>query len=88
MKAYVQLLSTTVDGEHLIEACGSSAIFILDGRQNLETHINDAHDWLTRQRRFSKSYVGCKVMRGDLKHSVMVYKYVMRDYAGLEEIDL
>ena len=58
---YVQYFDRTADGR-LIEACGDRAVFILDGRQNADTHHADAKRNNGRRR---PKYDGYRLMRGD-----------------------
>ena len=84
MKYYTQFLETrtsrfdkklmefTSCEPYCIESLGSDGIFILDGRNNLETMIRDS---VTRMKKLSKlhDYTGFKIMKGDLKRSTCIY---------------
>lgn len=89
MKAFVQFLNSndrkytmkagkmsveTVPVYHM-EACGSDGVFILDGRNNLDTMIDDAFSRMHTLRKVSR-FSGFKIMRGDFKSSKCIYKYI------------
>lgn len=68
MKAYVQFMSK---GR---ESLGSDGVFILDGRQKLETWKKDARK-RKHQLRFVAPYIdGFKIMEGNFKKSRMLYE--------------
>ncbi len=62
MKYHVQFLAVGLYGE-LGEACGSDGVFILDGRNKLDTMIEDAHK---RMQELSKvrSFIGFRIYKG------------------------
>ena len=64
MKFHVQFLDTSiVDKNMVVEACGSDAVFILDGRNPLSTMIADAQTQMHRLRNVHK-YVGFVIKQG------------------------
>ena len=73
MKAYIQYIDRGVVTGNLIEACGDRAVFQLDGRQSLETWINDgrANNGFNRPQ-----YAGFKVMKGDLKSAICLHEEI------------
>jgi hypothetical protein len=73
MKAYVQYLAYSPITGNLYEPCGDRAVVVLDGRNSLETMINDAHEFNGFRR---PTYPHFKIMRGDFKQSVEVFSSV------------
>ena len=71
MKKYVQFLTQNQNGK-IDRALGSDGIFILDGRNTLETMIDDA---TTRQWQLRKihTYIGFEIRSGDLKKSNIIH---------------
>lgn len=61
MKYYIQYLEYDLAGK-LSEPCGDRAVFILDGRNNLQTMHRDAIENNGKRRPFYKAY---KIMKGD-----------------------
>ena len=73
MKAYVQYLDySPVTGE-LYEPCGDRAIVILDGRQNRQSWVQNAHACNGVRR---PKYPHFKIMRGDLHHATEIFSTV------------
>lgn len=62
MKAFIQFLTTNLEGE-IVDQLGSDGVFILDGRNNLQNMINDGY---TRDYELRKIYAfkGFKVKIG------------------------
>lgn len=90
MKAYVQFYKTKgswskengfqyLPGEH-VEACGSDGVFILDGRNSLETQIQDAKDRMFKLRNV-QNFSGFAIMKGDLRNA---YKRVFVEISTVE----
>jgi len=63
MTAYVQFLTKNLKGQ-TVEACGSDGVFILDGRNCLDTMINDAYEQKHKLRFVQKHYVGFEIRKG------------------------
>ena len=58
-----------VDG---VEQCGSDSVFILDGRNNIETMINDAYERMERLKPVQPHYNGFNICRGTFsKHTIL-----------------
>ncbi len=72
MKYFVQFKETGLDGT-LHDAMGSDGIFILDGRNNIQTMIQDAYNQMNRLR-FVKKYQFFEIHRGDMKRSRIIYR--------------
>lgn len=70
MKGYIQYYQKSAISDDLISACGDRSVLILDGRQNLETWINDGYENNGHRR---PKYEGFKVMKGDLRSSKEIY---------------
>lgn len=64
MKAYAQFLTTDLSGK-IVEALGSDGVFILDGRNNLETMNNDATERMNKLRKVQPHYIGYRIYRGE-----------------------
>ena len=78
MKVYVQFfhMSHNYDGnhpEHLIEACGDSGVFILDGRNSLDTWKQDAENRV-KQLCTWKKYTKYEIRRGDFRNYAVIYR--------------
>lgn len=70
MKAYIQYLDFSPISGHLYEPCGDRAVVILDGRNCLDTMIDDAH----RFNGFNRpKYPHFKIMRGDFRDAISIY---------------
>ena len=64
MKYHVQFLTTSVVNKNIVvEALGSDAVFILDGRNNLTTMIEDAKLRM-KQLASVQNYVGFVIKQG------------------------
>ena len=61
MKNYVQF-QHLVNGK-IVDGCGSDSVFILDGRNNLSTMIQDAEQRRDRLK-LAKGYIAFKIMQG------------------------
>jgi hypothetical protein len=75
MKAYVQYLTKDTNGD-VADALGSDGVFILDGRNKLRTWRIDADKRLHKLRNVQPGYIGYKIMKGDLRDSVEVYRRI------------
>lgn len=64
MKVYAQFLTTDLKGK-LIEAIGSSGVYILDGRNNILTQKNDAMVRMHQLRFLHPEYVGYRIYKGE-----------------------
>jgi hypothetical protein len=84
MKVYVQFyhLSTGYEGTQFsesnkkpIELCGSDGVFILDGRNSLETMKDDANDRMQKLNKFGEQITGYKIVRANsfLDNGKVVY---------------
>jgi hypothetical protein len=73
MKAYVQYLDYSPVSGNLIEPCGDRSVFILDGRNNLATWINDAKDANGFRR---PKYPHFKIMLGDFRQAKEIYSTI------------
>lgn len=76
MRVYCRFLQkSVVDPEKLIEACGDSAYFLLDGRNTLRTWIVDARNRLEKMNRpeWNHHYIGFIIYKGDFRSSFPVY---------------
>lgn len=62
---YVQFLTPNTKGES-DTLCGSDGVFILDGRNKMETWIKDAFDRIHSLRFVQKQIVGFKIIKGHL----------------------
>ena len=51
-------------GENGEPQCGSDSVFILDGRNRLETMIDDAHERMHRLRFVKPWYASFRIMQG------------------------
>ena len=70
MKAYVQYLDYSPVTGNLYEPCGDRAVVILDGRNCLDTMINDAHSFNGVCR---PKYPHFKIMYGDFRQAISIY---------------
>ena len=62
MKYYIQYLDVSPISGKIYEPCGDRAIIILDGRLNLDSMINAAHENNGARR---PQYAHFKIMRGN-----------------------
>ena len=86
MKRYVQFLETKLDGS-IDEALGSDGVFILDGRQNLDTQINDAYERLDKLKNVRPYYVGFEIRDGErFSNSRLVYRKVIPERVEAEKV--
>lgn len=74
MKYHVQFLDKDLKG-NTVDAMGSDGVFILDGRNTLETMMNDAVD-RKHQLRIVHKYVGWSIRQGDrLDNATEIARY-------------
>ena len=88
MKVYVQFyhLSTgyiegsipprfSDENKKPIELCGSDGVFILDGRNNIETMEEDAQQRMQKLNKFGKQITGYRILRANsfLDNGKVVY---------------
>ncbi len=71
MKYFVQFKTTDLAG-NLIDAAGSDGIFVLDGRNDLGTMVQDVYDRIEKLR-FVKKYKFFEIHKGDLRNSRIIY---------------
>ena len=65
MRFHVQFLEKNHRNE-VVEALGSDGVFILDGRSNTPTMVNDAMQRLCKMRKhLHSSYCGWRIKKGD-----------------------
>ena len=55
-----------------IVPCGSDSIFVLDGRNNLETMVDDCKQYIDKKRKVT-TFNGFTIYRGDLKSRTVIY---------------
>lgn len=70
MKYYVQYLDYSPVSGKLYEPCGDRAVLALDGRNCLDTMIQDAKDYNGFRR---PQYPHFNIMRGDFRDAVKIY---------------
>ncbi|MHC4270614.1 MAG: hypothetical protein ACYSTS_19460 [Planctomycetota bacterium] len=63
MRYYVQFLQKNLSN-NIAEACGSDGVFILDGRNCLNTMIIDAHERMKKLKKVQPYYIGFRIMKG------------------------
>lgn len=75
MKYYIQFMRAGIGSEtgQMVEPCGSDSVFILDGRNNLDTMINDGFERM-RKLENVQNFAGFQVMKGNFKSAVSMYK--------------
>ncbi len=61
MKYYIQYVDKSPVTGNMYAPCGDRSVVILDGRNNLDTMINDAHEFNGVRRPL---YVGFNIVRG------------------------
>jgi len=81
MKYHVQFLDRQTNGK-IYEACGSDGVYILDGRNNLNTMILDAKARAYMLRNIHK-FVGFKIKHGDRFSSATTIYQDTLDYNNL-----
>ena len=91
MKAYIQFWKESFnwDGKQkvrLIPDCGDRSVVILDGRNNIQTMINDGFTWLSRRQSQGLAYLAFTIHKGDLKSSTCIYKHI-ESYANKLPLD-
>ena len=64
MKYYIQYYDKKLNGE-IDESLGSDGVFILDGRNNLNTMINDGYEQYNRIKKVRPGLSHFKVMKGE-----------------------
>lgn len=75
MKAYIQYLDYSPVTGDLYEPCGDRAVVILDGRNNLNTWIQDGHKFNGYWR---PQYPHFKIMKGDFHHATEIFNTLER----------
>ena len=70
MKGYIQYYQKSAMSNSLVEVCGDRGVVILDGRNSIETWINDGYTFNGNRRPL---YDGFKVMRGDFRQATEIY---------------
>lgn len=80
MKYFAEFLDIDLAGE-MTKPCGSDSVFILDGRNNLDTMITDAHNRLKAlNKHVHPTWCGFNIMKGDrFDSAVVVYRYSRSD---------
>ena len=73
MKAYIQYLDYSPVTGNLYDPCGDRSVVILDGRNNLDTWINDAIENNGFRR---PKYPHFKIMLGDFRQSKEIYSTI------------
>ena len=63
MRFYAQFLNHDANGK-LVHAMASDGVFILDGRNNLETMKQDSRDQMHALRNVQPHYLGFAIMQG------------------------
>ncbi len=79
MKYFIQYLNKGLLTGNPIEACGDRAIFILDGRNTLETMIDDAHTANGYKRPL---YPYFRIMKGTFRDAVSIYSTIKNEKIG------
>ncbi len=84
MKVYVQFLTVGTNNE-IVDAMGSSGVFILDGRNNLQTQIVDAMKQFNRLNNsvLNLGFVGFQIQKGNLKESHCVYRWLKDNHNAI-----
>ena len=76
MKYYVQFLEPNKDYTKMIEPCGSDSVYILDGRNSIQTMKRDAIERMDKLRHV-QSYSGYRIMKGSrFDNSTVIYEWV------------
>ena len=70
MKAYIQYIAYNEFTQSHYEPCGDRAVVVLDGRNNLATMIQDAHEFNGFRR---PKYPHFKIMQGDFREAKEIY---------------
>jgi hypothetical protein len=65
MKIFVQFLTLNTKGE-VDDLLGSDGVFILDGRNNLNTWIKDAHNRIKQLKNVQPEIVGFKIIKSTI----------------------
>lgn len=73
MKAYIQYLDKSPITGNFYEPCGDRAVLVLDGRNSLQTMIEDGHKFNGYHR---PKYPHFKVMAGDFRESRVIYSTI------------
>lgn len=73
MQAYIQYLDYSPVTGALYEPCGDRAVLQLDGRNNLNTMIQDGHKYNGFNR---PKYPHFKVMQGDFREAKEIYSTI------------
>lgn len=72
MKYHARMLERRDDGS-IVEALGTDAVHILDGRNTVDNMEVDARDYLARYNKYIHNYCGFRIMKGErFDNSVML----------------
>lgn len=77
MKAYVQYLAYSPVTGNLYEPCGDRAVVVLDGRNSLETMVNDAHQFNGFRR---PKYPHFMIMQGSFRQAKAIYSTINKEF--------
>lgn len=75
MKYYTQFYTKNHNNK-IIECLGSDGVFILDGRNNLNTMVADSIDRINVLKNIMPYIIGFSINKGDFKRSSIIYKSV------------
>ena len=75
---YTQFIQFDKEG-NIVESLGSDGIFMLDGRNKLETMIDDSKDRFTRMtKNIHPEYIGFRIMKGPrLDNSRCIHQWIL-----------
>lgn len=76
MKVYAQFLTKDLSG-YLVEALGSDGVFILDGRNNVDTWKIDAMMRMHKLRNVQPDFIGYRIYKASrLGEGTLVYEWI------------
>ena len=77
MKVYAQFLTININGK-LSETLGSDGVFILDGRNNINTWKVDAMVRMNQLSNVQPNYIGYRIYKGNRfsDNNTMIYEWI------------
>lgn len=78
MKYYVQFKKYNLANE-ISDCLGTDGVYILDGRNKLNTMIVDAFEQIYRLRRVQKGIIGFVIHKGNFRQSVPITPFIPND---------
>jgi len=81
MKYHIQFFTKDLKGR-IVEALGSDSVFILDGRNSINTMIQDGIAQANRLKAIQPYYIKFEVRQGNIKHNHTIATYNLKKING------